>query len=144
MDLLTLYLIAIIPNLGSTLGTMFWVLLAAFIPVFIVGLCIYDKNTEATDKTKNLVIKWVKYHLITFALIVFLGIFVPSTKQMAFIFVGSQLTNSNTIAELGKTSSKAAEFMNLYIDKELGLMREELGVVAEEVKTTVVNKVKGK
>ena len=55
-------------------------------------------------------------------------------KQMAFIFAGSYLTTSDTMKELSQAPPKVAEYMNLYIQKELNLLEQDLNPPVKENK----------
>jgi len=67
--------------------------------------------------------QYFKAALISAVLAGFLSCFIPTTKQMAFIYVGSKLINNEKISNIGDNAldltSKLMKYATQYVDEQL-------------------------
>jgi glucan phosphoethanolaminetransferase (alkaline phosphatase superfamily) len=116
----------------------FWLVLTVGGMLMGAGLAIADN--EASEDTKNKVFKWIKsaafYYLIiggtAYIWANTVKTILPSTKQIAVIYLGTAVAESDALGEMAKLpkkyanilNKKADEYLNEYIDTNLKKEKE--------------------
>jgi len=99
MDLSTLYLILILPNIGKVLGVASLITITLLI-VFMTNASFDEEVNESFSKIKSS----IKYILLCG----FLSVMIPSEKQMMYMIGGYAATNVDGIEKLPKNVVSAA------------------------------------
>ena len=135
------YLLTVMANLGQVIpaAIAFGCVCTGVVAfIWLMGAVTGDIR----DSTLNLFQTWIKRGIGFIVLLGIVSVLVPSPKQMAFIFAGTYVTNSEAMKQI---PPKALEYMNLYLDRNMKDLKDE--IVKEgtaTAKQAVSDELKGK
>lgn len=124
MSMFTLYLFVMLDNIGVLSVIFSFVLAVAFL---ILIICLEDAiGEEYKNKIKSLMKK-----VFAFAIFfILMATLLPNTKQMAFIYIVSNLSQNKQVKGIGEKAiqipDKALEVLNLKLDEYMKEMRGDL------------------
>lgn len=150
MSALTLYFLVMLDNIITFIGVICaisWVVFAIYATIMCALVNMKSEYEESSRfleedkikisnlrKSRNKVIKW------GLAISIFItGIYcmIPTTKQVAFIYIASTLSQNKIVQDIGEKSlqipDKALEILNLKMNEYLDDMKKE---AVSEVKET--------
>lgn len=135
MSALTLYFLVMldsIKTLGIVIMSAGWCAYVIYLVAVLMAICVDDKGDLIAPCKKNTKI-WVP--ILT--LITFITFMIPTTKQVAFIYIASTLSQNKIVQDIGEKSlqipDKALEILNLKMNEYLDDMKKE---AVSEVKET--------
>ena len=120
----TLYLFVMLDNIGVLSVVLSFALVGTFF--ILISIFVEVKKEELKNKIKSLMKK-----VFAFAIFfILMATLLPNTKQMAFIYIVSNLSQNEQVKGIGekaiKIPDKALEVLNLKLDEYMKEMKGDL------------------
>ena len=133
MSALSLYFLVMLDNIDN-----FFIIVTSVLAVAIF-ICIAFptmENNRLTEFSKKVIKIWVPI----LGILTFITIMIPSTKQVAFIYIVSNLSQNKIVQDIGEKSlqipDKALEILNMKMNEYIDDMKKE---AVDEAKKAVKN-----
>ncbi len=120
MSLFTLYLITMLPSMGTAFTTL------GVLSIIVFGVWALIVFIEDVDEYKRLVIKYLKISFF----VLFIGVLIPTNDALKYIIGGYVITNIEGIEKLPKNLIKYA---NTILEEEVGDVKK---VVTDQVRVS--------
>jgi len=111
MSTTSLYFIVLLDGIKNLFQGLVIICILLTIALLIILACIYE---DAKIKTKLLFRKYIIISTITCLIISTIYVFIPTTKQVAFIYMAEKISNNEDAKQIPQNSIK---FLNLKLQE---------------------------